>query len=182
MVIKNKIEGYKKREELNLNRFHEGLFHKGEIEKVEGFLNKYNVEYYAVRSINIVGYKLSIKVPRDLVVDEIANHNSFTLSVSSHNYTDNLLLIGDVKIETNNNVWLWASKKEYPKGKDKTPDYNLCTDIFDKKLSHIKGFNDIYKYVIDKNLINVIVEFAVYDKAVGINNETVVVFEIRTDY
>ena len=38
------------------------------------------------------------------------------------------------------------------------------------------------RYIIDHELYDVIVEFAVYDCKLGINNENVVVTELRTSY
>lgn len=65
---------------------------------------------------------------------------------------------------------------------EKNPDFNYHTDIFDKKLNHIPGFDIIYNYIIDHDLLDVIVEFAIYDKPVGIYKDQVIIFEIRTDF
>ena len=60
--------------------------------------------------------------------------------------------------------------------------FNLKTNIFDKKLSKIPHFNFIYQYVIDNGLQDVIVEFSLFDKEIGIKNEKIVVYELRTHY
>lgn len=64
----------------------------------------------------------------------------------------------------------------------KNPTFNLSTDIFDKKLNKIPYFDLIYQYIINHNLQDVIVEFALFDTEVGINNEHIVVYELRTHY
>lgn len=182
MVIKNKSDGYRKRQEMNLNRFPENVFCKSQVFDVKSFVAKYDVDYYAIRSLDVIGYKSKIKVPKDPIWDEINNHERFTFSVSSHNYTENLMLIGDIMIGKDSTVWLLASKKVYPKLSCENPDFNLSTDLFDKRLNRVPGFDIIFKYIVDNNLLDIIVEFAIYDKSVGIHHEQVVVFEIRTDY
>lgn len=64
----------------------------------------------------------------------------------------------------------------------KYPTFNLKTDIFDKKLNKIPYFDLIYQYIVSHNLQNVIVEFALFNKDVGIKKEKVIVYELRTHY
>ena len=185
MVIKDKLSGFYKRRELNLNHFPEEIFNKSQKDELRYFIDKHTAEYFAIRSIDVIDYKSKInkiKVLRNDVDCEIENHNTYSISVSSHNYIENLILTGDIRIGINNEVWLLASRKEYPKVSSSPPEYNLSTDIFDKKLNEVPAFDVIFKYIVDNGLIDVIVEFAIYDKNVGINNEQVVVFEIRTDF
>lgn len=65
---------------------------------------------------------------------------------------------------------------------EKNPDFNYATNIFDKKLNKIPCFDLIYSYIIEHKLTDIIVEFAIYDKPVGVNNEQVIIFEIRTEF
>lgn len=62
------------------------------------------------------------------------------------------------------------------------PTYNLKTNIFDKKLNAIPYFNLIYQYVIEHQLKDIIVEFALFDKKVGIKKEPIIIYELRTNY
>lgn len=121
---------------------------------------------------------------REDVLQEINNFNLFTINVSSYNYVDNLVLIGTIKVFKDNRIWLIASKnKEFTvRMAESFPDYNFDTDIFDKRLDGVADFDIIYTYVIDANLVDVIVEFALYDKPLGLYNQRVVVFEIRTAF
>lgn len=73
-------------------------------------------------------------------------------------------------------------KKSRKKFLKEYPEFNYNTNIFDKKLDCIPCFNEIYRYIVEHNLINVIVELAVYDRPIGINHEKIVVFEIRTEF
>ena len=60
--------------------------------------------------------------------------------------------------------------------------WNISTDIFSKKLNQIPNINQVIKYIIDNKLVDYIVEFALFDIPVGINNEHVVLFELRNHY
>lgn len=115
---------------------------------------------------------------------EIKKFNLFTINVSSYNYVSDFVLIGDIRIGKNSEVWFIGSTNPNFTGKmaEQYPDFNYSTDIFDKRLNNIPKFDLIYSYIIDHSLIDVIVEFAIYDKHLGIYNEKVIIFEIRTEF
>lgn len=118
------------------------------------------------------------------MISEISNFNLFTINVSSYNYMSNFILIGDIRIGSENEVWFIGSVNPNFTGKmaEQHPDFNYSTDIFDKRLNKIPGFDLIYGYIINHKLIDVIVEFAIYDKPVGVYNEQIIIFEIRTEF
>lgn len=185
MKINNKLESIDVIDELKLNRFPEQLFKKGEEQKVIKFLSNYPAKYYAVRSKEIVGCKKNnFKVLKEEVLNEIDNFNLYSINVSSYNYTSHLILIGDIKIDSKGQVWFIGTTDSNFTGKmaEQLPEFNLSTDIFDKNLNKIPQFDLIYKYIVDHDLVGVIVEFAIYDCNVGINNEQIIIFEIRTEF
>jgi len=94
------------------------------------------------------------------------------VNVSSYNYSSHLILIGDIKISKNNEVWLIATTNQEFTGKmaEQNPEFNLKTTIFDNQ------------YIVDHKLTDVIVEFAYYDIPVGIHHENIIIFEIRTHF
>ena len=148
-------------------------------------MEEYPTEYYAVRSKEIVGCKKNnFKTPRNNVLDEIEKFDLFTINVSSYNYTSNLVLIGDIMISKNNEVWFIGSTNPNFTGKmaERYPEFNYATNIFDKRLDLIPGFNLIYEYIVNYDLIDVIVEFALYNYPLEIYNEQIIIFEIRTDF
>lgn len=49
-------------------------------------------------------------------------------------------------------------------------------------MNKIPYFDFIYQYIVSHNLKNVIVEFALFNKEVGIKEEKVIVYELRTNY
>ena len=184
MIIRNKLDSIKKISELNLNKFPEQLFKANEEEKVKAFLKKYPSKYYAIRDKSKTGGIFKLKVDYDKVLDEIKDYNLFTINVSSANYIDNQLLVGEIEILSNNEVYAILSLDKGASVRDalSNPTFNLKTDIFDKKLNKIPYFNTIYQYIINHNLKDVIVEFALFDKEVGIRKEKVIIYELRTHY
>lgn len=184
MEIKNKLESVRRINELKLNRFPEQVFHKGEERKVQEFLKMYPVSYYAIRDKSRTGGVFKLKVDYDKVLKEISEYDLFSINVSSANYADIQLLVGEIEFLSNNDVYVILSTDPDASVRDalNKPEFNLKTDIFDRSLNAIPYFDYIYQYIISNGLYDVIVEFALFDKEVGINNEKIVVYELRTHY
>ena len=115
---------------------------------------------------------------------EINDYDLFTINVSSANYVENQLLVGEIEILSDGEVYATLSVDPTASVRDalRNPTFNLKTDIFDKELNRIQHFDLIYQYIITHNLQNVIVEFALFDKEVGIRKERIIVYELRTHY
>lgn len=185
MKIRNKLESVETIKQKRLNSFPEKIFYKGQQKEVLKFLEEYPAKFYAIRSKEIVGCKdNNFKVLKTDVLKEIKKFNLFSINVSSYNYVSNFILIGDIMISKNNDVWFIGSTNPNYTGKmaEKYPDFNYSTNIFDKNLNLIPGFDLIYEYIINHDLVDIIVEFAIYNCPVGIYNEQIVIFEIRTEF
>lgn len=184
MIINNKMESIKKINELGLNKFPEQLFRENEQAKVKEFLDKYPAKYYAIRDRSKAEGIFKLKVALDDVLAEIRGYQLFTINVSSANYVENQILVGEIQILSNGEVYATLSVDPSASVRDalKYPTFNLKTDIFDKKLNKIPYFDLIYQYIVSHNLQNVIVEFALFNKEVGIKKEKVIVYELRTHY
>lgn len=184
MLIRNKLESMKKISELGLNKFPEQLFKADEQEKVKEFLTCYPAQYYAIRDKSRAGGIFKLKVPAMDVLAETRDYNLFTINVSSANYVENQILVGEIEILSNGEVYATLSVDPTASVRDalKYPTFNLKTDIFDKKLNRIPHFDLIYQYIVTHNLQNVIVEFALFNTGVGIKKEKIIVYELRTHY
>ena len=184
MIINNKIESSEKIKELDLNKFPEQIFKSGEEEKIIGFLKKNPVDFYAIRDKSKASGVFKLKVAADKVLEEIKDYNLFSINVSSANYVDNQLLVGEIELLSNGDVYAILSLDPSASVRDaiRKPDFNLKTTIYDEKLSRIPHFDYIYKYISDNNLYDIIVEFALFDKEVGEKKENVIVYELRTNY
>lgn len=184
MLIRNKLESMKKITELKLNKFPEQLFTENDTEKVKEFIQMYPAKYYAIRDKSKAGGVFKLKIVAEDVLNEIRDYSLFTINVSSANYIENQLLAGEIEILSSGEVYATLSVDPSASVRDalKNPTFNLNTDIFDKKLNQIPYFDLIYQYIISHSLQDVIVEFALFDTKVGINNEIIVIYELRTNY
>ena len=185
MEIKNKLESIKKIKELNLNKFPEQLFKQGEEKKVEEFLQQYPAQYYAIRDKSKARGIFKLKVDYDTVLQEIGEYTLFTINVSSANYVENQLLVGEIQFLSNNEVYATLTTDSTASVRDALsyPELNFKTDIFDKEtIKKVPHFDYIYKYIIDNGLQDIIVEFALFNKEVGIKRERIIIYELRTHY
>ena len=184
MKISNKIESYNKIIELGLNHFPEKIFKSSQINEVEDFVKKYPANYYAIRDKSKAGGVFKLKVKPENILNEVSGYEIFSINVSSYNYIDNQVLVGEIFISnTSVNAILSTNSSYSVRDAVKNPDFNFMTDIFnDKTLNKIPYFDKIYKYIIDNKLQDAIVEFAYFDKPVGINHENIIIYELRTDY
>lgn len=183
--IKNKLESISMIKELGLNKFPECLFKRGEEDKVKEFLQKYPAKYYAIRDKSKAGGIFKLKVLKEDVLEEIKEYDLYTINVSSANYSDNQLLVGEIEIFKNGEVYLILSTEKGYSVRDaiSEPTFNLKTDLFDdENLKRIPYFDYMFNYIDENNLYDVIVEFSLFDVCVGEKNEKVVVYELRTHY
>lgn len=184
MKITNKIESYNKIIELGLNRFPEKIFKSSQIEEVQDFVSLYPANYYAIRDKSKAGGVFKLKIEPKNILNEVAGYDLFSINVSSYNYIDNQLLVGEIFI-SNTNVNAILSKNSSYSVRDaiRNPDFNIMTNIFDDKtLNTIPYFDEVYKYIIENKLQDTIVEFAYFDKPIGINQENIIIYELRTHY
>jgi len=153
--------------------------------KVLEFLEEYDVKYYSIRDKSKNGGKAFHIVEKDDVLNKIKIYDgAFSVHVSSFNYKDNQVVLGEILISDTNVFAILSTNGEFSiRDVYKHPDICVNASIFDdKEINKIPHFNDIYKYILDNNFKNVIVEFGYFDIPVGINNENMIIYEIRTDY
>jgi len=184
MKISSKIESFNKIKELNINKLPEKIFKTSDIEDIKEFLKTYPAKYYAIRDKSKAGGVFKLKVETKDVFNEISDYNLFSINVSSYNYVENQLLVGEILITDTNVSAILSTNGGYSvRDAIRNPDFNFTTNIFDDRLlNQIPSFNKVYKYIIEHNLKNIIVEFSYFDIPVGINNENIVVYELRTHY
>lgn len=183
MKIASKIESYEKIIELGLNRFPEKIFKTNQTEEVKEFIKKYPADYYAIRDKSKAGGIFKLAIKQDDVLKEIKGYNLFSINVSSFNYIDNQILVGEICVaEDEVSVTLSTNSKYSVRDAVRNPDFNFTTNIFDEILNNIPCFDSVYKYIIQNKLKNVIVEFAYFNTPVGINSENIIIYELRTEY
>ena len=185
MEIKDKLESIETIKKLGLNKLKEGLFKKGETKKVKAFLNSCTENLFCIRDRTKTGGNFKFNVPKNKVLKEIAGYEVFTINVSTGNYEGHQMLTGDIKISSDNSVFMTLSTDPNASVRDAydRPEFNYNTDIFnDSLLNSVPGFDYLYQYVYEHNLVDTVVEFSLFDIDIGINSERVVIFELRTNY
>ena len=184
MIIRNKLESISKIKKLGLNTFPEQLFSRDQQELVRLFLEKYPAKYYAIRDKTRAGGIFKLKVEAKDIIKEIQSYELFTINVSSANYADNQVLVGEIEILSNGSIYATLSVDSTASVRDalRNPTFNISTDIFDKMLNQIPYFDWIYQYISDNNLFDVIVEFSLFNMDVGIKKQQIIVYELRTHY
>ena len=184
MKITNKIESYNKIIELGLNRFPEKIFKSSEINQVQNFINTYPANYYAIRDKSKAGGVFKLRVEPQNILNEVSGYDLFSINISSYNYVENQLLVGEIFISNESvNAILSTNSCYSVRDAIRNPDFNIMTNIFDDKtLNQIPCFDKVYKYIIDNKLQNTIVEFAYFNNPIGINKEHIIIYELRTDY
>lgn len=185
MIIKNKLDSIRKINELGLNRFPEQLFRIGEEDKVQEFINEYPADYYAIRDKSKINGVFKLKASKNNILEEIKDYELYTINVSSINYAENLIMEADIEIRRNGDIYITISKNAEITIRDNIENtfMSLKTNIFDDKtLDKIPDFDYIYTYLYEHNLFDVLVELSLFDKPLGIYNERIIIWEIRTHY
>lgn len=182
---KNKLDSLRLIDELKLNKFPEKFFTKFDNAEIEKFILEYPAEFYAVRDKSKAGSNLHrLKVSPSELAKYVKQMELFTINVSSANYAKNQLCVGEIIIKSDMTLSVILSNNPEFSLRDayKFPDYNLKTNIYDKRLNSIAGLDLVIDYIFKYQLFDIIVEFAAFDIPVGINNENVIIYELRTDY
>ena len=100
MRIVHKLDSVRLIKKLKLNMFPEEVFRTGEDNRVLAFMDQYPVFYYAICSKEIVGCRNNdFKVSRDRVLEKIKLFSLYSINVSSYNYVDHFIFIGDVRFD-----------------------------------------------------------------------------------
>lgn len=184
MKIKNKIESMNIINKKKLNKFPEAFFKENEEDKIKRFLKKYPATYYAIRDKSTARGNFKLKVKAEDVIKETKKYKTFTINVSSFNYIENQILNGDIAFFKNGDVYVYLSSHKEATGREEDIpyEYNYKTNIFDKRLNEIPYFDYIYNYIVNHDLLDMIVEISLFNINVGINNEKIIIYEIRTEY
>lgn len=185
MRIKNKIESMEKINKLGLNQLPGVYLDEFDEKKLKEFLVTNPAKFYVVRDKAIAASPKTRRVKLDELVDycKESKIEKFAVEVALYNYCENQVLVGEIHIHGDTIDYILSNKSHFTlRDCYGNPDYNGTTDIFDKKLQHIKGFKEIMDYAFKHRLLDVIIEFSVFDCSVGIKDENIVIWELRTDY
>ncbi|HIU51828.1 MAG TPA: hypothetical protein IAB70_04300 [Candidatus Merdicola faecigallinarum] len=183
--IYNKLESAELIEKLNLNVLPQKMFKVNGVQDVEGFLDSHPAQFYSIRdNVKSNSKNRNHKASKEDILNSYQKFDICTVGVSQFNYIDNQVLTGNILIDEKGNVTIEGTNEKCDSAREAVNNakYHINTDIFDKKLKYINGAYDIIDYVLEHNLQNVVVEFSVFNKNIGVNQEKVLIWELRTNY
>ena len=185
MRISTKKESEKMINLLNLNRFPYIHVRGDNKSLVLKFLDKYSNCKFAIRDSEFV---MSRRFKNGLNrKDILINYKQLigtTVTISGLTYIRHKKLTGEICISKDMQLCLSISADPNFSTRDASnnPQFSLMSDIFDKNLNKIPNIFTIIDYILKNHLLDIIVEFSVFDKCVGIKKEKVIIWELRTNY
>lgn len=184
MKIESKRHSAEIIKRLRLNGVPEVVLHEFDNHAIIKFCEKYPSTKYILRDLDTPNGKYYFGSNcEECLTNAKAYTGSFSLGVSCFSY-GGVVLLGEVLL-TDNNVTLVARTDDKATHRNiyEQSEINFVnTSMENNKLWEVPGFDILIKYIIEHNLKNVIVEFVVFDHNVGVNNEKVLIVELRSDY
>lgn len=181
-MIKNKQESDFIIKKLRLNRIIESEFTQETIGDLKRFLQVHKYSYYNLRDKSQASGKFLYKVTAEQILDQCKNYTRFSVYESLSLADKKLLLQGEIFIDSKFRVIASLSDIKGISNREamKNPKYNLSLDLTERKEPYnIQGLTKILDYIIEHNLIGMVVEFSYYDIPVGVNNENIIIWELR---
>lgn len=168
---------------LNLNRVPEMVCYVFDEESLSAFCDKFPSIKYILRDVeNASGTYFFCKDKQEVMDNARTYKGAFSLAVSCFAYK-NIVLLGEIYL-TKDSVIIVGGNEEGINHRNayQKAIINKTTTLDDDEIWEIEGVSDLIKYLVDHNLYDVIVEYVVYDAPVGVNNEKVLIVELRSDY
>lgn len=168
---------------LNLNRVPEIVCEIYEASVIESFCDKYVEKKYILRDVENASGKYFLCHNKDECLKSAKEYSgAFSLAVSCFSY-ENIVLLGEICLTKDGIIIVGSDDKTvHHRNVYQKAIINCNTTLDDDKIWEVPGVEEIINYVVDHNLYDVVVEFVVYDKPVGLNKNKVLITELRSDY
>lgn len=184
MKIESKRHSAETIKRLRLNGVPEIVLHELDEQAIKNFCSKYPSTKYILRDLSTPTGKYYFASNLEECLNYSKTYDStFSIGISCFSY-GGVILLGEILV-SNNNITLVArtdDKATHRNIYDQSEINFVNTTMEDDRLWEVPGFNDLIKYVIEHNLKDTIVEFVVFNHNVGVNNEKVLIVELRSDY
>lgn len=165
---------------LGLNRAPEEFFKKNDRENIERFFEKYKADIYVLRDADHASSKyFYVKNAEECISKAAEFESNIIVAVSISNYK-NKVLLGAIEI-SGDTVRICATQDETLDHRTMygAAEYNLTTTVEDKRLSDVPEIDFLFDYLYKNHLLDITVEFTIYDRPVGANNERIIITELR---
>jgi hypothetical protein len=169
-------------EKNGLNYFPDLFVEKNDIQSIREFLISNEAPLYIIRDGNRPQSPFFFFETMDQCVRYL-DHFSDTviIAVSVNAYKKNKIILGTIEICSDGQVFLTASTQPDCDHRSifVVNDFNLNCSIMDKRLDRVPEFDTIYQFLVEHGLIDVIVEYTIYNIDVGIKHQRIVIQEVR---
>lgn len=180
-MIRNKQESDSLIKQLGLNRLSEEVFTQDNINDLPSFLESHPYPYYNLRDKANVGGKFLYKVTAEEIMKESIKYKKFSVYESLALADDGLILQGDIQLTKD--FVLTGSLSDIKgisnRAAMQKPCYYVNMDLKENNTSSIRGLSTVIDYIVEHQLIEIIVEFSLFDVPVGINRENILIWELR---
>jgi hypothetical protein len=181
LIARSKAESRYLIEKLNLNRVPEIFIDNKDYDAMKKFIELNKSTLYIIRDAeNPNGKYYYFKSYEECISISNEYNGRIILAISINSFTGKILLgtaefsFNKVNLCATTNP-LYDHRTIYSYG-----EINISTTIFDKSLDEIPGFTVLLDYIERFNLFNIIIEFTIYSNRVGINNEYIIINELRS--
>lgn len=181
----NKLESSELINKLQLNVLPQKMFKVKAGNGIETFIEEHPAQFYSIRdNVRSNNPNRTHKASKSEILDVYKKFEICTVGISQYNYIENQVLTGNIVVDSTGNITIEGTNQKCDSVREAVNNakYHINTDICDKKLKYINGAYDIIDYVLEHNLQDMVVEFSVFDKNIGVNNEKVLIWELRTNY
>ena len=177
MRINNKLESDCMIKKLNLNRMLEGMFRRGEEEKLAQFLKENPFPYYNIRNKSVAMGQFLYKLTPSEVMEHSREYDCFSVYESLAEADKKLILQGDILIDRNFSITASLSDVKGISNRQamQNPVYKLNMDLvynpyikfgedkFWQRLPNIQGLDTLIDFICTNGLIDVVVELSMFD-------------------
>ena len=183
MKIESKKHSSQVIKNLNLNRVPELILNQFDKDAIAEFCDKNKSNLYILRDLQNPSGKYYFCKTKKECVDNSKNYKGdFSIAISCFAY-NGIVLVGEIYISKENVVLVGRNDKDANhRNLYEKPCVNFNTTLEDNSLWEAQGVEEIIGYVVEHNLYDMVIEFIVYDHEVGVNNEKILIVELRTEY
>lgn len=148
------------------------------------FLNSYDCDLYTMRDkSNIGSVHFIYGATKGEVIRNISNfRGKFSIFESLSNYDkNNLVLQGEIFVGSDMGVIASLDNRKAISNREAMlkPSYNFKFSLMERKEPRLQGFSYVLNYIFEYSLIDLVVEFSLYNVKVGKNRENIIIWEVR---
>lgn len=179
--IQSKKESDRIIEKLAVNKMLEGIFTTETLDQLPIFLNEHQYPFYNIRDKSESAGKFLYKKTASEILTEAPKYSKFSVYESLAEADEKLILQGDIQIDSKFNLLASLSDIKLISNRKAmhNPVYNLKLDLKQKREPYINGLTYVIDYIVEHGLLDCIVEFSLFDIKVGVNNENIIIWEMR---